>query len=253
MASIGDVTRPAFAYDQATDTWVPVGIGPHSHTASGVGAVATSSFAAKGDLLVGTGAGTLSARTVGANGTVLTADSAEADGVKWAAAAAGGMTELASGSLSTSTLTLSSISSSYKDLMLVIKDLDSAGNNNYRIRFNNDTGSNYMYLVTASDGGSSGNNVAEGVASIIFSGWTSSKAGGGKYNAVLTVSDYASTKALQICQFYAGFRGNTDTDNALQGVGQYKPSSASAINRIDFTTGGSNTFSGGTYVLYGVK
>lgn len=89
MASIGDTTRPAFAYDQATDTWVPVGIGPHSHTASGVGAVATSSFAAKGDLLVGTGAGTLVAQSVGANGTVLTADSAEADGVKWAAAAGG--------------------------------------------------------------------------------------------------------------------------------------------------------------------
>lgn len=90
MASIGDVTRPAFAYDQATDTWVPVGIGPHSHTAAGVGAVATSSFAAKGDLLVGTGAGTLVAQTVGANGTVLTADSTQADGVIWAAPASGG-------------------------------------------------------------------------------------------------------------------------------------------------------------------
>jgi hypothetical protein len=89
MASIGDVTRPAFAYDSATDTWVPVGIGPHSHTASGVGAVATSSFAAKGDLLVGTGAGTLVAQPVGANGTVLTADSTQADGVIWATPASG--------------------------------------------------------------------------------------------------------------------------------------------------------------------
>lgn len=40
---------------------------------------------AKGDLLVGSAADTLVRRAVGANGTVLTADSAEADGVKWAA------------------------------------------------------------------------------------------------------------------------------------------------------------------------
>jgi hypothetical protein len=101
MASIGDVTRPAFAYDQATDTWVPVGIGPHSHTASGVGAVATSSFAAKGDLLVGTGAGTLATQTVGANGTVLTADSAEADGVKWAVPAGGKVLQVVEGRTTT--------------------------------------------------------------------------------------------------------------------------------------------------------
>lgn len=32
MASIGDTTRPEYIYDQATDTWIPVGIGPHTHT-----------------------------------------------------------------------------------------------------------------------------------------------------------------------------------------------------------------------------
>jgi len=95
MASIGDTTRPAFAYDQATDTWVPVGIGPHSHTAAGVGAVATSSFAAKGDLVAGTGAGTLSNLGVGANNTVLTADSTTATGMKWATAGGGSLKELA--------------------------------------------------------------------------------------------------------------------------------------------------------------
>lgn len=38
----------------------------------------------KGDLMVATGANTVVRRGVGANGQVLTADSAEADGVKWA-------------------------------------------------------------------------------------------------------------------------------------------------------------------------
>lgn len=58
-----------------------------SADASGIPA---SAFTAKGVVLVGTGTSTYAAQTVGANGTVLTADSAEADGVKWATPAAGG-------------------------------------------------------------------------------------------------------------------------------------------------------------------
>jgi hypothetical protein len=45
---------------------------------------------AKGDLIAGTGADTFSRLAVGTNGHVLTADSAEATGLKWAAAAGGG-------------------------------------------------------------------------------------------------------------------------------------------------------------------
>jgi hypothetical protein len=45
---------------------------------------------AKGDLLVGTAADTVARLGVGTDGQVLTADSAAASGVKWAAAAAGG-------------------------------------------------------------------------------------------------------------------------------------------------------------------
>ena len=45
---------------------------------------------AKGDLVPGTGADTFSRLAVGANGTVLTADSAETTGLKWAAPAGGG-------------------------------------------------------------------------------------------------------------------------------------------------------------------
>ncbi|NBS61459.1 MAG: hypothetical protein EBT26_05390 [Microbacteriaceae bacterium] len=47
---------------------------------------------AKGDLIVGTGADTFSRLAVGTNNYVLTADSAEATGLKWAAASSGGFT-----------------------------------------------------------------------------------------------------------------------------------------------------------------
>ena len=45
--------------------------------------VAKSTFTAKGDLIAGTGAGALAAVTVGTNGHVLVADSAETAGVQW--------------------------------------------------------------------------------------------------------------------------------------------------------------------------
>jgi hypothetical protein len=53
-------------------------------------AVAKSIVDAKGDLIAATAADTVSRLGVGANGTVLTADSAEATGLKWATPAGGG-------------------------------------------------------------------------------------------------------------------------------------------------------------------
>lgn len=60
------------------------------NAAGGAAAVATDTiWDAKGDLAVGTGANTASKLAVGTNGYVLTADSGEATGLKWAAAAGG--------------------------------------------------------------------------------------------------------------------------------------------------------------------
>ncbi len=65
--------------------------------------IAKTDIAAKGAILVGTGSGTYLSQSVGTNGQVLTADSAETDGVKWATPAAGysaptlGSTSIASG------------------------------------------------------------------------------------------------------------------------------------------------------------
>jgi hypothetical protein len=56
------------------------------------GAIAKSIVDAKGDLIAATAADTVSRLGVGANGTVLTADSAEATGMKWATPSSGGTT-----------------------------------------------------------------------------------------------------------------------------------------------------------------
>jgi hypothetical protein len=55
-------------------------------SAASAAAAVAASFDAKGDLLAGTGAGTFDQLGVGTNGYLLTADSATATGIKWAAA-----------------------------------------------------------------------------------------------------------------------------------------------------------------------
>jgi len=73
------------------------GTGATSITANGVmigngtGAVTAVDMSTKGKILLGDGTGNPSLLTVGANDTVLTADSAEATGVKWASAGGGGI------------------------------------------------------------------------------------------------------------------------------------------------------------------
>ena len=71
---------------------VTAGVGISGGGTSGTVTVTNSmatAIDAKGDLVVGTGADTFSKLTVGANGTTLVADSAEATGLKWAAPAGG--------------------------------------------------------------------------------------------------------------------------------------------------------------------
>jgi hypothetical protein len=79
--------------DAAGDiTGVTAGIGISGGGTSGTVTVTNSmatAIDAKGDLVPGTGADTFARLAVGANGTVLTADSAEATGLKWVAAASG--------------------------------------------------------------------------------------------------------------------------------------------------------------------
>lgn len=84
MATLGETTRPGFVYDSASDTWIPVGIGPHSHTPAAIGAISSSVVTTKGDLIVATGSGTVVRQGVGADGSMLVADSSQADGINYA-------------------------------------------------------------------------------------------------------------------------------------------------------------------------
>jgi|GEM_PF-1426097 len=100
-ASSGDITIEGNAVYRAGGTDVPVadgGTGASSLTANGVligngtSAIASVDMSTKGHLLIGDGSGNPSMLAIGTNNQVLTADSGETTGVKWADAASGGMT-----------------------------------------------------------------------------------------------------------------------------------------------------------------
>jgi hypothetical protein len=99
--------------------------------------------AAKGDLVVGNATNDSGVLSVGANNTVLTADSSTATGLKWAAAAggAGNMAQIATGTLSGASTQITGLST-YTDILIFV----------YGVRNNTANGTFYMRLnSTASD------------------------------------------------------------------------------------------------------
>lgn len=114
------------------------------------GAVYKTLVDAKGDIIVATAADTVARLAVGAtNGHVLTVDSAEAAGVKWAAASGGssGLTHISTTTLAATATTIefASIPATYRHLMVMgqVRSAAVAGTDVLQLRFNSDTGTNY--------------------------------------------------------------------------------------------------------------
>ena len=97
---------------------------------------------AKGDLVAGTGADAFSRLAVGANNTVLTADSAQATGLKWAAASSGAMTLVKRASFSgvaTTTTTFDGVfTATYNAYLVIIENMDAVtGADNLELQLRN--------------------------------------------------------------------------------------------------------------------
>jgi hypothetical protein len=82
MANLGNTTRPAYVYDAETDTWLPIGVGAHSHdyTSQFIGKTLVD---AKGDIVTASASDTPAILSKGADGTVLVADSTASTGLRW--------------------------------------------------------------------------------------------------------------------------------------------------------------------------
>jgi len=229
---------------------VTAGIGISGGGTSGTVTVTNSmatAIDAKGDLVAGTGADTFAKLTVGANGTVLTADSAEATGLKWATpAGGGGITLLSTTNLTSTSTTISSISGSYRNLYVIVEGVYSSGTL-FQMYLNTDSLSNYNTFGLKNTSADDRSGQAGTYSRIGYLGKNTS-GGANTFSAAIIIYNYATADIKSWNAFTSGKDGSDQRTGTVV-TGSY---SGAAITEIKFDLDGSS-FGGGTAKVYGVN
>jgi len=236
---------------------VTAGVGISGGGTSGTVTITNSmatAIDAKGDLVAGTGADAFSRLAVGANGTILTADSAEATGLKWTSVASGAYTALATTTLNNTatTYTYSSLGG-YKHLVLVGNGLQTSngGGGDIGLQFNSDTGGNYYWSTVGSDAAAAfglGFNSQPRIALYRPLGWDgdpSSRFG----SFMITIPLYGSSQYKSAQAQYGSFAGGVQRHATTTGYWN----STSAITSVTLFETSSSNFKAGTFTVYGVN
>ncbi len=228
------------------------------------GKVGASIVDAKGDIVAATAADTVARLAVGANDTVLTADSSTATGLKWATPAAGGITLISETTASALTsLSFSSIPSTYKSLLLVWNGIQqSSSTTGFSLRLNNDSGSNYSnnrnYYNGSGFGCDNNNTSVVGDSGNMSPFGRDTNINDADYvqqmKGYLRIDNYASTSKHKFYEgAWAGF--TTNGTQFMHTVGRYNSTSAiSSVDIIRWTGTGTFTNSTNTSIrLYGLS
>ena len=214
--------------------------------------------AAKGDLVVGSATNDAAVLGVGSNDQVLTADSSTSTGLKWATAASGGgLTLLSTTSLSGSSVTVSSISQSYKHLQIIIRDVYVSTSDDEFFRLNSDTGNNYNYrnintVVTSGSGGSGSLSCSayEDFSKMPVMGSKDDSAVNRRAYAVIDIFRYTESEPKMTVSTSYYSAGGTPNRSMQLVNGIYNSNTAISSFTYFPDTG---TFSAGTIYIYGVS
>jgi hypothetical protein len=194
-----------------------------------------------------TKSGSLPSQT-GNSGKYLTTDGTTAS---WDTIAAGGMTLLSTTTLTGASVTLSSISGSYKNLQLVIENFKPATDTTaLRLRINGDSGANRYFQTNTSTSDNGGGTLAFDDTSMGISATNDNSVANGL--SVLNFYDYTNATTWKILDF-RGVTVDTTTTTSFKmynGNGVYNQTAAITSLVLFPTTG---NFTSGTALLYGVK
>ncbi len=205
-------------------------------------AIAKTIVDAKGDIIAATAADTVSRLAVGANDTVLTADSSTATGLKWAAPASGGMTLISTTALSGANTTISSIPQTYEWLQFVITGVTLSSNVRFRANPNGVT--NKCTMSSAYNAALT--NFADEQLYIQIQNAIGSNTNNG---FVLNFFNYTQTtpKPFQVLGRYLN---DSSASTSVMSGGAFDDTAA--LTSITFQPS-AGTFSAGSIKLYGVK
>jgi hypothetical protein len=208
----------------------------------------TNPMTTTGDTIYSSSGSTPARLGIGSTGQVLTVSG----GVPtWATAAGGAFTQLATGTLSGTTLTISSINQTYQHLYLIVNSAQVGTGNANPLVFRANSNSDSIYS-------SKGGTVSASTWSV-FNGesyWSPTLNNqnilttANSFHNSLFIENYATTTMKNISSVH---RGDSNT-----GAGAWNTfhsfNSTTAITSLSITTAaGDRTFTAGTYTLYGVK
>ena len=215
-------------------------------------AIQPTIFDAKADLLTATAADTPARLAVGANGTLLTADSSEATGLKWVAPAAGGMTLISTTAASGGSVSLTSIAGTFKHLLVVMSDVQTSDTGNLKIQFNTDTTATRYRWTNIRGSGTTLSMATDYEDAQILVGAVDGILGNNaasldNTNGVFWVYNYTQTLDRVV---WGRFSSITTAEKLCEFDGLYTGNSA-AVTSIQLTPS-AGTFSDGDIFLYGV-
>lgn len=153
-------------------------------------------------------------------------------------------------SVATGTVSFTSITQTYTDLVIVVTGKTSTGAYNCRFRLNSDTGSNYSFTELYGTGSSAASQRSTSQTSGRFDNYGTPSTTG-MYLAVAHFMNYSNTTTYKTVIDRANNAGGT-YPGAQANVNLWR--STSAITQIDLSPQFADTWAvGSTFTLYGIK
>jgi hypothetical protein len=142
------------------------------------------------------------------------------------------------------TVTLSSIPATYTDLILIFDGTSSSAGQNFNVRYNSDTATNYSERSMIGNGSTAASYESSSQTLMVMGGVYASQG-----TISLHIFNYANTTTFKTTLGRTSFATGFTSEN----IGLWRKT-PEAINTITLTqSGGANFLTGSTFTLYGIK